>query len=163
MKAKNDKKDLSPHIAINVQYVKDLSFENPAAPDSLGAQSEPPKIELALDLCITKLNDSQEDESSACYSVAMTINASSKNTKQDNLFEIELVYVGIFTLLNIPDDQHQMVLAVRCSEMIFPYARKIISDTTQDGGFQPLMIDPIDFGMLYHKKLLEENQVQGNS
>ena len=60
-------------------------------------------------------------------------------------------------MVNVPEEQIQMLLAVHCPAIIFPFARKILADVTQDGGFQPLMIDPIDFGALYSKKLNEKN------
>jgi preprotein translocase subunit SecB len=146
-----------PHISVNAQYIKDLSFENPNAPQSLASLKEAPKINLSLDLNVTRL---QEEGS---FEVALSIEASGSNSKFEKLFVVELVYAGVFTLQNIPEDQHQILLAVHCPAMIFPFARKIIADVTQDGGFQPLMIDPIDFGMLYHKRLLEESQSQGNA
>jgi preprotein translocase subunit SecB len=147
----------NPHISVNAQYIKDLSFENPNAPQSLASLKDAPKIELSLDLNVTRLNDENT------YEVAMSIEAIGKNSKFDKLFVIELVYAGVFELQNIPQDQHQVILAVHSPSMIFPFARKVIADVTQDGGFQPLMIDPIDFGMLFHKKLLEESQAQGNA
>jgi preprotein translocase subunit SecB len=147
----------NPHISVNAQYIKDLSFENPNAPQSLASLKDAPKIDLSLDLNVTRL---QEEGS---FEVAMSIEATGSNSAYEKLFVVELVYAGVFTLQNIPEDQHQILLAVHCPAMIFPFARKIIADVTQDGGFQPLMIDPIDFGMLYHRKMLEESQSQGNA
>jgi preprotein translocase subunit SecB len=149
--------EANPHISVNAQYIKDLSFENPSAPHSLSSLKDAPKIDLSLDLNVKRL---AEDDS---YEVTMTIEATGSNSAFEKLFVVELVYAGVFTLQNIPEDQHQILLAVHCPAMIFPFARKVIADVTQDGGFQPLMIDPIDFGMLYHKKLLEESQTQGNA
>jgi len=140
------KEQAAPHIAINAQYVKDLSFENPNAPESL--ITETPNIELSLDLNIT----SRTEEN--FYEVELSIEATAIS-EEKKLFIVELKYAGIFNLINIPEDQHHALLAVHCPAMIFPFARKIIADVTQDGGFQPLMIDPIDFGALYNKKMME--------
>ncbi|CAF1122985.1 unnamed protein product [Didymodactylos carnosus] len=140
-----------PHISINAQYIKDLSFENPNAPGSLGALDRNPQIDLFLDLNIVSLPEEN------FYEVELSIEAKARN-ENHKLFIVELKYAGIFNLINIPTEQHKMVLAIHCPAMIFPFARKIISDVTQDGGFQPLMIDPIDFGTLYNKKLQEEGQ-----
>jgi preprotein translocase subunit SecB len=146
-------KDERPHIAINAQYIKDLSFENPGAPASLAIKNQP-KVELALDIHVSKL---PEDN---VFEVALHINA--KGTSEEKpLFIAELVYAGVFTLINIPDEDKDMLLAIHCPSMLFPFARKIIADATQDGGFQPLMIDPIDFGALYHKKMTEELEEDG--
>jgi len=139
-----------PHISVNAQYIKDLSFENPGAPGSLVNIDGQPQIDLALDLNIKKM---PEDE---YFEVEIIINAKAMSDNK-TLFIVDLVYAGVFHLMNIPEDQIQMILAVHCPAIIFPYARKIIADSTQDGGFQPLMIDPIDFGVLYSKKLNEGN------
>jgi preprotein translocase subunit SecB len=137
-----------PHISVNAQYIKDFSFENPGAPGSLVNLDNQPQIDLALDLNIHKM---PEDE---YFEVEIIINAKAASDNK-TLFIVDLVYAGVFHLVNIPDEQMQMILAVHCPAIIFPFARKIIADATQDGGFQPLMIDPIDFGVLYSKKLNE--------
>ena len=107
-----------------------------------------PQIDLALDLNIQKMPEKDY------YEVEISINAKAVN-EQKTLFLVDLKYAGIFNLINIPEDQIEMLLAVHCPAIIFPYARKIIADVTQDGGFQPLMIDPVDFGVLYSKKMTE--------
>ncbi len=138
----------TPHISINAQYIKDLSFENPDAPKSLVSLDRNPKIDLFLDLNISRL---PEDN---FYEVELSIEAKAMSDHH-KLFIVDLKYAGIFHLINVEEEQHQLVLAIHCPAMIFPFARKIIADVTQDGGFQPLMIDPIDFGALYHKKMKE--------
>ncbi len=141
-----------PHISVNAQYIKDLSFENPGAPGALAKMSKNPQIDLSLDLNIRRL---EEDN---YFEVEIVIEAKAFHEEQ-TLFIVDLKYAGVFNLLNIEEDQQQMLLAIHCPSIIFPFARKIIADVTQDGGFQPLMIDPIDFGVLYHKKLSEgQNQ-----
>lgn len=139
-----------PHISVNAQYIKDLSFENPGAPVSLVNTGTPPHIDLSLDLNIQRM---PEDE---YFEVEIIISAKATSTNK-TLFIVDLKYAGIFHLVNVPEEQIQALLAVHCPAIIFPFARKIIADVTQDGGFQPLMIDPIDFGALYTKKLHEEN------
>lgn len=139
----------APHISVNAQYIKDLSFENPGAPSSLASLTRSPNIDLTLDLNISHLPE--ED----FFEVELSIEAKASHEKQ-TLFIVDLKYAGVFNLINIPEEQKQVLLAVHCPAMIFPFARKIIADITQDGGFQPLMIDPIDFGVLYHKKMSEQ-------
>ncbi len=147
MTENNSQNDL-PHIAVNAQYIKDLSFENPGAPSSLATMGRSPKVDLSLDLHVNKL---PED---GFFEVELNIEAKALQESQ-TLFIVELKYAGVFHLINVAEDKQQLLLAVHCPAMIFPFARKIIADVTQYGGFQPLMIDPIDFGMLYHKKLSE--------
>lgn len=141
----------TPHIAVNAQYIKDFSFENPGAPATLANLSAAPQIDLALDLNIQRM---PEDD---YFEVEISISAKAVNEKA-TLFIVDLKYAGVFNLINIPKDQVQMLLAVHCPSIIFPYARKIIADVTQDGGFQPLMIDPVDFGVLYSKKMMEASE-----
>lgn len=140
----------APHVAILSQYIKDFSFENPSAPASLMKLSATPAVELSLDLNVSKVKDTDNT-----FEVSIQIEATAK-TEQMKLFHIECVYAGIFALQNIPEDQHEPVLAIHCPTMIFPFARRIISDITQESGFQPLRIDPIDFARLYHKKKIEQ-------
>lgn len=143
-----DTEDERPHISINAQYIKDLSFENPSAPASL-VDKKQPSVSLALDIQISRLPEE------AVFEVALHIDAKAE-VDGKTLFVAELLYAGIFTLTNIPQEDQNALLAIHCPAMIFPFARKILADVTQDGGFQPLMIDPIDFGALYHKKMMEE-------
>lgn len=144
-----------PHISVNAQYIKDLSFENPGAPASLAKIDKSPQIDLSLDL---KVNKMQEE---GYFEVQIVINAKATND-MDTLFIVDLTYGAVFHLMNIPAEQQDMILAVHCPSLIFPYVRKIIADATQDGGFQPLMIDPIDFGILYSKKLAEGGDKNAN-
>lgn len=141
----------NPHISVNAQYVKDLSFENPGAPGSLASLKVAPQIDLSLDLNVQKMSEDNY------YEVEIAISAKAA-VEEKTLFLVDLKYAGVFNLINIPEEQVQVLLAVHCPSIIFPYARKIVADVTQDGGFQPLMLDPVDFGVLYSKKLEENNK-----
>lgn len=138
--AKND----APRFNVTGQYVKDLSFENPRAPQSLLASEEKPKIDVSVDLAATKLREE-------LFEVVLKISVKA-GVKEDSLFIAELSYAGLFTLQNIPEERLQQILFVDCPFMLFPYARRIISDTTRDGGFPPLMLEPIDFFAMYRKR-----------
>src|ERR1044071_1347570 len=124
-----DTKQEAPHIAVNAQYIKDLSFENPGAPGSL-VNIRNPQIDLSLDLNISKLPEENY------FEVEISIEAKASHENQ-TLFRVDLKYAGVFNLINIANDQQQALLAIHCPSMIFPFARKIIADVTQDGGFQP--------------------------
>jgi len=143
-----DQESKAPHIAVSAQYIKDISFENPNAPAILATHNKQPNIDLSLDLKTKKMPE--EDH----YEVEISITAK-VIVEEDILFLIDLKYAGVFHLINIPQEQVEIMLAVHCPAIIFPYARRIISNTTQDGGFYPLSIDPVDFGMLYSKKMME--------
>lgn len=131
-----------PHVAINAQYVKDLSFESPGAPLSLTKIKTAPKIDLSLDV---KVNNIKEGD----YEVALVVVAKAL-LEEETLFVAEIEYGGLFTISNIENDQQkEQILLIYCPSLLFPFVRRIISDTTRDGGFQPLMINPVDFGALY--------------
>lgn len=135
-------------VAINGQYVKDLSFENPNAPMSLTQQKSAPKIEVNLNLEAKAMPEN-------VYEVTLQITAKA-TSEESSLFVVELSYAGLFTLTNIPDDQKELVLLIHCPSILFPFARRVLSDATRDGGFQPLMLDPIDFSALYQQRKTTE-------
>ena len=134
--------NLQPQVIINAQYVKDLSFESPKSPLSLVNIKTAPKIDLSVDINVQKATEND-------YEVTLKISAKANND-EDNLFVVELLYSGLFSLTNIPDEaQKEQILLIYCPSLIFPFARRVIADVTRDGGFQPLMINPIDFASLY--------------
>ena len=124
-------------LIINAQYVKDLSFENPNAPTSLRQQHAPPAVEINVDVKAQGLGQDN-------YEVVLTINASAK-VQNDTLFLVELSYGGLVTVRNVPPDLLTSVILVETPRLLFPFARNIVAETTRDGGFPPLMINPIDF------------------
>jgi preprotein translocase subunit SecB len=128
---------LAPQLTINAQYIKDLSFENPRAPASLGQQNVPPAVEINVDV---KAQGMGPDN----YEVVLTINASAK-IQNDALFLVELSYGGFITVRNVPQEMLSTVLLVETPRLLFPFARNIVAETTRDGGFPPLLINPIDF------------------
>lgn len=133
-----------PSVAINGQYVKDLSFENPNAPMSLVPPKSAPKIEVSLNLEAKGLPEN-------VYEVTLLINAKA-TSEETNLFVAEVAYAGLFTLQNVPEDQKELILLIHCPSILFPFARRVLADATRDGGFQPLMLDPIDFAALYQQR-----------
>ncbi len=143
---------VQPQVIINAQYIKDLSFESPKSPLSLVNIKTAPKIDLSVDINVQKATEND-------YEVTLKINAKANN-EADNLFVVELLYSGMFSLTNIPDEaQKEQVLLIYCPSLIFPFARRVIADVTRDGGFQPLMINPIDFASLYAQ---QKNQATAN-
>lgn len=128
-------------FVIKGQYIRDLSFENPHAPGSLMATNDRPKIDVSVNLRGQKLQDN-------FYDLTMAISAKAA-TKDNPLFLVELAYGGIFQFMNIAQEQIEPLLLIDCPFVLFPFARRVIADVTRDGGFPPLMLDPIDFHALY--------------
>jgi preprotein translocase subunit SecB len=146
-----------PFMKVNMQYVKDLSFENPNSPKSLLQIKDNPEINFQVDLNAQKLNEDNYE-----VSLNLTAKAHSKDDKEFIIFITELVYAGLFTLKNIPQEKIEEVLLIQCPHILFPFARRIIADTTRDGGFPPLMMEPIDFASLYMNKLESKKSSGGN-
>ncbi len=138
----------APQIGIQSQYVKDLSFENPGAPGSLVGATEPLDIQVNVEVQARAL---QTDS----YEVALHITASGKNG-QTTLFIVDLTYGAVCRVVGVPKDSIQPVLLVECPRLLFPFARRVLSDATRDGGFPPLMLNPIDFLSLYRQQ--QQNQ-----
>lgn len=131
-----------PQVMMNAQYVKDLSFESPKAPASLTGFKSAPAIELGIDVNVQKMSDTE-------FEVTLNIKAKAKHEEND-IFVAELQYSGLFTIENISNEtEKEHILLIYCPSLIFPFARRVIADITRDGGFQPLMIAPIDFANLY--------------
>jgi preprotein translocase subunit SecB len=144
----NDSPEAQPAIVINGQYVKDLSFESPNGPMSLAGKTNPPKIDISINL---EARGTGED----LYEV--TIQSVVKANLDDKvIFLLELSYSGLFTITNFNDEQKELILLIHCPTILFPFVRRIISDVTRDGGFQPLMVDPVDFNALYRQRKEEE-------
>jgi len=127
-------------FTIKGQYIKDLSFENPNAPQSL-INSTAPKIEVNVELKAQKLQENIF-ETVLCITTRAIANDST-------VFLVDLSYAGIFEISNIPQEHLEPLIMVDCPFVLFPFARRVISDVTRDGGFPPLMLDPIDFHSLY--------------
>ncbi|CAN7491376.1 protein-export chaperone SecB [Rhizobium rhizogenes] len=138
----------SPSLTILAQYTKDLSFENPGAPRSLQARENAPDININVNVNANPLSDSDFD-------VVLTLNADAKDGDRV-LFHTELVYGGVFRITDFPQEHMLPLLFIECPRLLFPFARQIIADITRNGGFPPLMIDPIDFAQMFTQRMAEE-------
>jgi len=130
-------------LIINAQYVKDFSFENPRAPHSLRRQQTPPSVDINVNVGAQSLGPDN-------YEVVLTINASAKSG-DEALFIIELAYGAIVTIRNVPQEMLNAIVLVETPRLMFPFARNVIAEMTRDGGFPPLMINPIDFAELLRR------------
>ncbi|MEB2845241.1 protein-export chaperone SecB [Rhizobiales bacterium RZME27] len=138
----------NPSLSILAQYTKDLSFENPGAPRSLQARDTAPAININVNVNANPLSDSDFD-------VVLTLNAQAMDGDKV-VFAAELVYGGVFRITGFPQEHMLPVLFIECPRLLFPFARQIIADVTRNGGFPPLMIDPIDFAQMFTQRIAEE-------
>ena len=153
MSETNDQNDVSIEesseeiqISILGQYIKDLSFENPTPAQTIQKlATEKPSMNINVNL-----NAQQVAEE--IYEVDLKITATAKSG-EETAFVAELLYSGLFGIKNLPEEQLQVFLMVEAPRQTFPFARRILSDVTRDGGFPPLMLEPIDFAGLYQQQL----------
>jgi len=145
-----------PALVINGQYVKDLSFEVPGAPAIYGEmQGQNPNIPIHVDI-----NANQVAENT--FEVVLHLRVEAHLADNRPVFIAELAYGGIFTL-TVPAEHVQPMLLIECPRMLFPFARNIIADLTRDGGFPPLMIQPIDFVQLFRNRMEAEGEAAGHA
>ncbi|CAG1012789.1 MAG: protein-export chaperone SecB [Rhizobiaceae bacterium] len=147
-----------PTLNVLAQYVKDLSFESPGAPNSLRGRDQAPGININVNVNANPLSEKEFD-------VNLSLNARAGFDK-DVLFNVELVYGGVFRIEGFPQEHMLPLLFIECPRLLFPFARQIIADATRNGGFPPLMLDPIDFAQMFQQKIAEEQtraKVQMNS
>ncbi len=141
--------DGQPAMIINAQYVKDLSFENPNAPQSLAQQSEGgPNVQVGVDTTVVKLEGST-------FEVTLTVRAEG-SSGDTSLFLVETAYAGIFTLGEVPEEYLAPLLYVEAPRQLFPFARAIVAEAVRDGGFPPLLIHPVDFMALFQQRAAEQ-------
>ncbi|MBS0333512.1 MAG: protein-export chaperone SecB [Proteobacteria bacterium] len=137
-------------IRILAQFIRDLSFENPRAPESLRGGTQP-QIELGVEMNAR----SRED---GFFEVDLKLSA--KAVREDGpVFVVELLYGGVFQIAGVPAEDMEPVLLIECPRYLFPFARKIIADVSADGGYPPFMLDPIDFAGVYAARKAQEQQV----
>jgi len=140
-----------PVIRVAGQYIKDLSFENPNAPESLRGAGQP-QIDLSVDVQARSMGEDM-------YEVELIISA--KAAREGNaVFMVELTYAGLFQVQNVDANARDAFLLIECPRLIFPFARRILSDATRDGGFPPLMLEPVDFAALFRQQMAQRAQAQ---
>ena len=139
---------LSP-LQLAGQYIKDLSFENPGVSEAHPHQMvKSPQIDLSVDLQGRRVNEQGQ------YEVVLKLRVTATHDKK-TIFLVDLAYAGMFILKDVPDDSLQPLLLIECPRLLFPFARRVVSDVVRDGGLPTLMIDPIDFVALYRNKINE--------
>jgi preprotein translocase subunit SecB len=136
--------DTPQQLIVNAQYVKDLSFENPRAPQSLIQPSAQPSVDINVDVKAQNLGPE-------VFEVLLTINVTARIEEQP-IFLVELAYGTVVTVRNAPQEALAPLILIETPRIVFPFARAIIANATRDGGFPPLMINPIDFAELLRRQ-----------
>jgi preprotein translocase subunit SecB len=144
----------APQLNVLAQYIKDLSFENPNAPRSLQPTQQQPQINIQINVNAQPLGDTDVE-----VELKLEGKAESSGTV---LFSFDLVYAGVFRIVNVPQSDVQPIVMIECPRLLFPFAREIVANAVRNGGFPPLLVDPIDFVGLYRQRM-SEGQGQAQS
>lgn len=136
-------------VTITAQYIKDLSFENPHILKTLSENKGAPQININVQVQANGIGEKM-------FEVSLVVDVKAKHD-QETAFLVELTYAGIFMLEAVPEDLLKAYLLIECPRLLFPFARKIIADVTQDSGMPPLLLNPIDFSELYYQQQNSEN------
>ena len=136
-----------PQITVLAQYIKDLSFENPNAPRSLMSTGQQPQIGIQINVDATPLSETDVE-------VVLRLEGKAENAG-NVVFSFELAFAGVFRISNVPPESLNAMVLIECPRLLFPFAREIIFSTVRNGGFPPLMLDPIDFARLYRQRMSE--------
>ena len=135
----------NPQVNVAGQYIKDLSFESPDTERFFRGPGANPNLQINFNVGVGNLRENT-------YEVTISLEGEARN---DNgvLYKVELVYAGVFVLKNLPPQAIHPVLFIEAPALLFPFARRIVADLTHEGGFPPLLLDPIDFGSLYRRRI----------
>ena len=136
--------DTSPMVGIITQYVKDLSVENPSAPDVF-QWAEPPQIDVQFNIGTEVIGTDVHE-----VTLKLTLTAASQ---RGTMYIVDLAYCGLVGMRNVPEDQAHAFLYAEAPRLLFPFARRVVADAVRDAGFPPLMVDPVDFNGLYAQQL----------
>ena len=147
----------TPAFSVQKLYVKDISFENPNAPEIFISTTEQPKIEMTL-------NTENRRVDTEHLEVTLKISSTARDSQSEKvLFEVEVEYAGLFYMKNIPEEHMAALVGVDCPTIIFPYTRQLISQLTVDGGFRPLLLEPVNFAAAFQssqQQLAEQQDEQ---
>ena len=139
-----------PQIGVHAQYVKDISFESPAAPECFIKALGQPDVQIEVNVTAQRINET-------LFEVQLKLMATAK-VEKNTLFIAELVYAGLMSATNTDNSNLQSVMMTEGPRLLFPFARAIISDMTRDGGFLPLNLNPIDFVALYKSNMTNSEE-----
>jgi preprotein translocase subunit SecB len=134
------------------QYIKDLSFENPNAPRSLAPTETQPAINIQINVMVQQL-------AATDYEVALKLEGKAESAGAV-LFAFDLTFAGVFRVQNVPQETLQPLVMIECPRLLFPFAREIVATAVRNGGFPPLLLDPVDFVALYQQRAAQVEAAQ---
>jgi preprotein translocase subunit SecB len=134
-------------VRVLAQYIKDLSFESPNIQKLLGGPGEAPNLRVEVNVNASKVNDS-------AFESVINFKAEATN-KAGVIYDLELAYAGMFQVENLPEPALEQFLLIDCPALLFPFVRRLVADLTREGGFPPLMLDPINFASLFTRRQQE--------
>ncbi len=139
--------DLQPQLTVVAQYIKDFSFENPNAPHSAAAIQAAPQINIQINVTASPTSDTD---------IEVVLKLEGKAESGATLmFRFELAFAGVFRIRNALQESLNAIVLIECPRLLFPFAREIVSTAVLNGGFPPLMLDPVDFVSLYRQKMAQ--------
>ena len=141
-----------PQLNVLGQYIKDFSFENPNAPRSLAPTQTQPAIQIQINVGVQQLAETD-------YEVSLKLDGKAENSGSV-LFAFDLTFAGVFRVQNVPQEQLQPVIMIECPRLLFPFAREIVATSVRNGGFPPLLLDPVDFVSLYQQRAAQAQAAQ---
>jgi preprotein translocase subunit SecB len=144
----------APQLTVLAQYIKDLSFENPNAPRTFN-QNIQPQISVSVNVSATPMTQTDVE-------VALRLEAKAE-AAGTVLFNLELVFAGAFRIQNVPQENLHPLTMIECPRLLFPFAREIVATAVRNGGFPPLLLDPIDFVSLYQQNMAQMKAQQGGA
>jgi preprotein translocase subunit SecB len=137
-----------PQLNVMGQYIKDFSFENPNAPRSLAPSQTQPAINIQINVGVGQLSPTD-------YEVTLKLEGKAESAAL-TLFAFDLTFAGMFRIQNVPQEHLHALVMIECPRLLFPFAREIIATAVRNGGFAPLLLDPVDFVALYQQRLAAE-------
>lgn len=141
-----DTQQSGPMLSVLAQYTKDQSFENPNAPESLRTGMAAPEISINIEIGRQMLSDDTVE-------VVLMLRADARRGEQV-AFIAELEYAGLFAFQNVNVDEIQPLILIECPRLLFPFARQIMAQMTQNGGYPPIMLEPPDFAAMFREELM---------
>jgi preprotein translocase subunit SecB len=144
----------SPHLRVLAQYVKELSFQNATTATTVQAYDMQPTIDMGVEVKSRPVGQGEATEVDLCISVQA-------KRAETPMFTANLVYAGLFQFMNVRQEDVEPLIWIECPRLLFPFARQILADITREGGYPPLLINPIDFTPLYWQEL-RDRQSRGD-
>jgi preprotein translocase subunit SecB len=147
-----DAQQAQAQLSVLGQYIKDFSFENPNAPRSLAPSQTQPAINIQINVGVQQLAETD-------YEISLNLEGKAESTGTV-LFAFDLTFAGVFRVQNVPAETLQPLIMIECPRLLFPFAREIVANAVRNGGFPPLLLDPVDFVGLYQQRMAQQQAGQ---